>query len=88
MIQHFKFEEVLQLNTTVSLAWRLKKVLKAYLIAKIIKRLIVDIATGTLFANGKDIPEISKVATIFSKHIVGVCNALVEKPIKCYGGKA
>jgi len=46
---------------------------------KIIKRLIIRYSDWSSFCKWEDIPEISKVAKMFGKHIVGVCNALVEK---------
>lgn len=79
MKQHFKFEEVLQLNTAVSLAWRLKESFKGLFDCQDYQEAHSRYGDWSSFCNWEDIPEISKVAKMFGKHIVGVCNALVEK---------
>jgi len=76
--QHFKFEEVLSLNTSVSLAWRLKECFKGLFNSPDYPSAHGRFSDWISFCNWENIPEISKVTTMFSNHIVGVCNALVE----------
>jgi transposase len=79
MKQHFKFEEVLALNTKVSLAWRLKECFKDLFNASDYQDAHSRFSDWISFCNWEEIPEISKVAKMFTNHIVGVCNALSEK---------
>jgi transposase len=79
MKQHFKFEEVLQLNTAVSFAWRLKESFKGLFDCENYQEAYNRYSEWSSFCRWEDIPEISKVAKMFGEHIVGVCNALVEK---------
>lgn len=79
MKQHFKFEEVLQLNTSVSYAWRLKESFKGLFDCEDYQEAHSRYNDWSSFCKWENIPEISKVVTMFTKHIVGVCNALVEK---------
>ena len=76
--QHFKFEEVLSLNTKVSLAWRLKESFKSLFNSPDYQEAHSRLDDWLSFCNWENIPEISKVAKMFKNHIVGVCNALVE----------
>lgn len=76
--QHFKFEEVLSLNTKVSLAWRLKESFKSLFNSPDYQEAHSRLGDWLSFCNWENIPEISKVANMFKNHIVGVCNALVE----------
>ena len=78
MKQHFKFEEVLQLNTKVSLAWRLKESFKGLFNCSDYYEAHSRFGDWSSFCNWEDIPEISKVSKMFGRHIKGVCNALVE----------
>lgn len=76
--QHFKFEEVLSLNTKVSLAWRLKESFKSLFNSPNYQEAHSRFCDWRDFCNWENIPEISKVSKMFTNHIVGVCNALVE----------
>jgi len=76
--QHFKFEEVLSLNTSVSLAWRLKECFKGLFNSPDYHNAHSRYSDWVSFCNWENIPEVSKVTKMFSNHIVGVCNALVE----------
>ncbi len=77
--QYFKFEEVLTLNTSVSLAWRLKECFKSLFGASDYQEAFTRFSDWRSFCTWEKIPEINKVVSMFEKHIVGVCNALVEK---------
>jgi transposase len=76
--QHFKFEEVLNLNTKVSLAWRLKESFKSLFYSPDYQQAHSRFSDWLDFCYWENIPEVSKVAKMFTNHIVGVCNALVE----------
>ena len=76
--QHFKFEEVINLNTKVSLAWRLKESFKSLFGTTDYQEAHSRLSDWLDFCNWENIPEVSKVAKMFTRHIVGVCNALVE----------
>jgi transposase len=76
--QHFKFEEVLSLNTRVALAWRLKESFRGLFNSPNYEDAFNRYSDWVSFCNWEEIPEISKVTKMFSNHIVGVCNALVE----------
>jgi len=76
--QYFKFEEVLSLNTKVSLAWRLKESFKSLFNSPDYQEAYSRFSDWLDFCNWENIPEVSKVAKMFTNHIVGVCNALVE----------
>jgi len=76
--QHFKFEEVLSINTKVSLAWRLKESFKSLFNSPNYNEAHSRFSDWLDFCNWEDIAEITKVTKMFTNHIVGVCNALVE----------
>ncbi len=76
--QHYKFEEVLSINTNVSLAWRLKESFKSLFNSPNYQQAHSRFSDWRDFCNWEDIAEISKVTKMFTNHIVGVCNALVE----------
>lgn len=76
--QHFKFEEVLRLNTEVSYTWRLKECFKSLFGCKDYQEAFNRYSDWISFVNWEGIPELTKVANMFSNHIKGVCNALVE----------
>jgi len=76
--QHFKFEDVLKLNTKVSLAWRLKESFKSLFNSPGYHEAHSRFIDWLSFCNWEKIPEVSKVAKMFANHVVGVCNALVE----------
>ena len=76
--QYFKFEEVLRLNTAVSYVWRLKESFKSLFGCKDYQEALNRFSDWNSFVLWEAIPELSKVATMFSNHIQGVCNALVE----------
>lgn len=76
--QYFKFEEVININTKVSLAWRLKESFKSLFNTPDYQEAHSRFSDWLAFCNWENIPEISKVAEMFTRHIVGVCNALVE----------
>ena len=76
--QHFKFEEVLRLNTEVSYIWRLKECFKGLFGCKDYQEAFNRYSDWKSFVNWERIPELTKVANMFSNHIKGVCNALVE----------
>ena len=76
--QHFKFEEVLSINTKVSLAWRLKESFKSLFNSPDYHEAHKRFSDWLAFCNWENIPEISKVTKMFTNHIVGVCNALTE----------
>jgi len=76
--QHFKFEEVIKLNTKVSLAWRLKESFKSLFNSPDYQEAYRRFSDWLDFCHWENIPEVVKVAKMFTNHIVGVCNALVE----------
>lgn len=76
--QYFKFEEVLRLNTEVSYVWRLKESFKSLFGCKDFQEAFGRFSDWNSFVIWEAIPELSKVAKMFSNHIQGVCNALVE----------
>ncbi len=76
--QHFKFEEVLRLNTEVSYTWRLKECFKSLFGCKDYQEAFNRYSDWKSFVTWERIPELTKVANMFSNHIKGVCNALVE----------
>jgi transposase len=76
--QHFKFEEVLRANTAVGYAWGLKESFKSLFGCQDYHEAFNRYSHWNSFVKWEGIPELSKVATMFSNHINGVCNALVE----------
>jgi transposase len=76
--QHFKFEEVLRANTAVGYAWGLKESFKSLFGCQDYHETFNRYSHWDSFVKWEAIPELSKVATMFSNHINGVCNALVE----------
>ena len=76
--QHFKFEEVLRLNTEVGYVWGLKESFKSLFGCKDYQEAFNRFSDWNSFVVWEAIPELTKVANMFSNHIKGVCNALVE----------
>lgn len=76
--QYFKFEEVLRLNTAVGYVWGLKESFKSLFGCKDYQEAFSRFSDWNSFVVWEAIPELTKVATMFSNHIKGVCNALVE----------
>lgn len=76
--QYFKFDEVLRLNTAVSYVWRLKESFKSLFGCKDFQDAFDRFSDWNSFVLWEAIPELTKVAKMFSNHIQGVCNALVE----------
>ena len=76
--QYFKFEEVLRANTQVSYVWRLKESFKNLFGCRDYNEAFSRFSDWNSFVMWEAIPELTKVATMFSNHITGVCNALVE----------
>lgn len=76
--QHFKFVEVLRLNTAVGYVWGLKESFKSLFGSKDYQEAFSRFSDWNSFVIWEAIPELTKVATMFSNHINGVCNALVE----------
>lgn len=76
--QHFKFEEVLRANTAVGYVWGLKESFKSLFGCPDYNEAFNRFSHWNSFVKWEGIPELSKVATMFSNHIIGVCNALVE----------
>lgn len=77
--QHFKFEEVLRANTEVSYVWRLKESFKSLFGCEDYQEASSRLSDWNSFVLWEGIPELTKVARMFTNHITGVCNALVEK---------
>lgn len=77
--QHFKFEEVLRANTEVAYVWRLKESFKSLFGCENYQEASSRFSDWNSFVLWEGIPEICKVARMFTNHIRGVCNALVEK---------
>jgi transposase len=77
--QYFKFEDVLRINTQVSYAWRLTECFKNLFGCQNYQEAFNRYTDWSAFCNWENIPEITKVVTMFSNHMRGVCNALVEK---------
>lgn len=77
--QHFKFDEVLRANTAVGYVWGLKESFKSLFGCKDFEEAFKRLSDWNSFVIWKAIPELTKVANMFSNHITGVCNALVEK---------
>lgn len=77
--QHFKFEEVLRANTQVGYVWGLKESFKSLFGCKDYQEALSRFSDWNSFVLWEGIPELTKVAKMFSNHIKGVCNALVEK---------
>jgi transposase len=77
--QHFKFEEVLRANTQVGYVWGLKESFKSLFGCKDYHDALSRFSDWNSFVLWEGIPELTKVAKMFSNHIQGVCNALVEK---------
>lgn len=77
--QHFKFEEVLRANTEVAYVWRLKESFKSLFGCENYQEALSRLSDWNSFVLWEGIPEICKVARMFTNHIRGVCNALVEK---------
>ena len=76
--QYFKFEEVLRLNTQVGYVWGLKESFKSLFGCKNYQEAFSRFSDWNSFVMWEATPELTKVATMFSNHIKGVCNALVE----------
>ena len=76
--QHFKFEEVLRANTAVGYVWGLKESFKSLFGCPDYNEAFNRFSHWNSFVKWEGIPELCKVATMFSNHIIGVCNALVE----------
>lgn len=76
--QYFKFEEVLRLNTAVGYVWGLKESFKSLFGCKNYQEAFNRFSDWNSFVIWEAIPELTKVAIMFSNHIAGVCNALVE----------
>lgn len=76
--QHFKFEDVLRINTQVSHAWRLTECFKSLFGCQNYQEAFRRYSDWSSFCNWEKIPAITKVVTMFGNHIKGVCNALVE----------
>jgi transposase len=76
--QYFKFEEVLRLNTEVGYVWGLKESFKSLFGCKDYQEAFSRFSDWNSFVVWEAIPELTKIATMFSNHIRGVCNALVE----------
>ena len=76
--QYFKFEDVLQLNTQLSYAWRLKECFKSLFNCSSYKEACSRYSDWSSFCLWENILEITRVVKTFSNHIKGVCNALVE----------
>lgn len=76
--QHYKFEEVIRANTAVGYAWGLKESFKSLFGCKNYQEAFGRFSDWNSFVNWERIPELTKVAKMFSNHIRGVCNALVE----------
>lgn len=76
--QYYKFEDVLRINTKVSFAWRLKECFKSLFQSENYHVAHNKYQDWLSFCVWEKIPEVMKVAEMFNRHIVGVCNALVE----------
>lgn len=76
--QHFKFEEVLRANTQVGYVWGLKESFKSLFGCKDYQEAFKRFSDWNSFVMWEAIPELTKVAVMFSNHIKGVCNALIE----------
>jgi transposase len=76
--QHFKFEEVLRMNTQVGYVWGLKESFKSLFGCKDYQEADKRFSDWNSFVMWEQIPELTKVAVMFQNHIKGVCNALVE----------
>jgi len=76
--QYYKFEEVLRINTKVSLAWQLRECFKSLFMSENYQSAFNKYQDWLSFFVWEKIPEIMKVAEMFNRHIVGVCNALGE----------
>jgi transposase len=76
--QHFKFQEVLNLNTTVGYVWGLKESFKSLFGCPNYQDAFNRFSEWNSFVIWEAIPELTKVAKMFSNHLRGVCNALVE----------
>lgn len=76
--QYFKFDEILRLNTEVSFVWRLKECFKGLFGCEDYQQAWSRFSDWNSFVLWEAIPELTKVAKMFSNHIEGVCNALVE----------
>jgi transposase len=77
--QHFKFEEVLRANTKVGYVWGLKESFKSLFGCEDYDEAFKRLSDWNSFVLWEAIPELTKVAKMFSNHTRGVCNALVEK---------
>ncbi len=76
--QYFKFEEVLRANTEVGYVWGLKESFKSLFGCKDYQEAFKRFSDWDSFVRWERIPELTKVAVMFSNHIRGVLNALVE----------
>jgi transposase len=76
--QYFKFEEVYRANTQVGYVWGLKESFKSLFGCKDYQEAFKRFSDWNSFVMWEAIPELTKVAVMFSNHIRGVCNALVE----------
>ncbi len=76
--QYYKFEEVLRINTKVSLAWRLRECFKSLFMSENYQAAFNKYQDWLSFCVWEKIPEIMKEAEMFNRHIVGFCKAHVE----------
>ncbi len=77
--QYFKFEEILRVNFEVSQAWKLTECFKCLFGSSDFQDARKRFSDWSSFCDWEKIPEINKVVKMFRNHIIGVCNALVEK---------
>lgn len=77
--QATKLEDALRENLTVAEAWGIKETFKWLFGSSDYHQAHDKYGQWVSYVNWANIPELTKVAKMFSNHIVGVCNALVEK---------
>lgn len=76
--QEAKLEDALRENLTIAQVWGLKETFKWLFRCPDYHTAHSKYMQWVSYINWVNIPELTKVATMFSKHIVGVCNALIE----------
>ena len=76
--QYFKFEEVLSSNTKVGYVWGLKESFKNLFGCSNYNEAFNRFSDWNSFVKWEAIPELTKVADMFCRHVKGVCNALVD----------
>jgi transposase len=76
--QDYKFGQVLRLNTSVGSVWGLKESFKSLFECKDYQEAINRFSDWNSFVIWEAIPELTKVAKMFSNHIKGVCYVFVE----------